>query len=182
MKKQDLPLSSKGKVHKNENGFTLVEIMVAVCVLSIGLLAIASMQLGAVSANARAIDTSEASTLAELQMETLLSLQYRFSLIQDNQNHLDLQDTNADEIAGLLNPFPDERPIFDPANLAGWIAANPPDHQRTESTDKYTYTIYWNVATNAEINDTKTIHVIVTWADKEAGHRVSIRRVIPRIS
>jgi type IV pilus assembly protein PilV len=182
MKKQDLPLNSKGKVHKDEKGFTLVEIMVAVCVLSIGLLAIASMQLGAVSANARAIDTSEASTVAELQMETLLSLQYRFSLVQDNQNHLDLQDTNADGTAGLLNPFPNDNPIFDTANLAGWLGVNPPDHQRTESTDKYAYTIYWNVATDAEINDTKTIHVIVTWADKEAGHKVAIRRVIPRIS
>jgi len=162
--------------------------MVAVCVLSIGLLAIASMQLGAVSANARAIDTSEASTLAELQMETLLSLQYRFSSANDDQNHLDLQDTNGDETeASLLYPFPvfgpNSGPTFDPAMaVPAESLAGAPDHRRTESTDKYTYTIYWNVATDAEINDTKTIHVIVTWADKEAGHKTSIRRVIPRIS
>ncbi len=184
MTRTDLNQMSTGRTGKNERGFSLVEVMIAVCVLGVGLLAIASMQLGAVNANAKASGVSEASALAEFQMETLISLPYRFNLVNDNQNPAGLQDTNGDGTAGLLNPFPNPNltPIFDPANLAGWIAANPPDIQRTVNTNKRDYTIFWNVATDAEINNTKTVHITVSWDDGDIGRKITMRRVIPRIS
>jgi prepilin-type N-terminal cleavage/methylation domain-containing protein len=182
MTRTDLEQMSTGRNGKNEKGFTLLEVMIAVCVLGVGLLAIASMQLGAVNANAKASGVSEASALAEFQMETLMSLPYRFNLANDNQNPTDLQDTNGDGAAGLLFPFPDATPIFDPANLAGWIVANPPDIQRTITRNKRDYTIFWNVATDAEIEDTKTVHITVGWDDGDIGRKITMRRVIPRIS
>ena len=181
MTQKNLNKKSLDTLGKSENGFTLVEIMVAICVLGVGLLAIASMQVGAVNANAKASDVSEATALAEFQIETLMSLPYRFNLANDNQNPVDLQDTNGDGTAGFLNPFPGARPIFDQANLPGWIAANPPDHQRTLSSSKRDYTIFWNVATDAEIINTKTVQVTVCWNDMDIAKMITMRRVIPRI-
>lgn len=193
----------KYRPKRNESGFSLVEVMIAICVLGVGLLAIASMQVGAVNANAEARGVSEASALADFQMETLMSLPYRFNLANDNQNPPDLQNNNpnfqtlpgpddilgtADDIedreSGLLYPFPDNSPIFDTANLAGLIAApaTAPDHQRTINTEKRIYTIFWNVETDYEINDTKTIHMTVSWTENDVGRKITMRRVIPRIS
>jgi len=83
--------------------------MLAIGILSIGLLAIASMQISAVRGNSSARDTSEAATLAELQVETLMSLPYRFELALDNQNHAELQETAA---------------VFDPSDGTG-LGLNP---------------------------------------------------------
>lgn len=173
---------SKPRAKKNESGFSLVEVMIAICVLGVGLLAIASMQTGAINGNAEASGVSEAATLAEFQTETLMSLPYRFNLANDNQNPIDLQDTTGDGAAGLLYPFPDASPTFDTANMGGWIAANPPDHQRTINTEKQNYTIFWNVATDSEIDNTKTIHLTVCWSENNLGRKVTMRRIIPRIS
>ena len=62
--------------HKSERGFTLVEIMVAVVVLSIGLLASASMQLSAVHVNSSANGMTAATNLAQSRLEELMALQY----------------------------------------------------------------------------------------------------------
>jgi len=174
--------ASKGSAKKSESGFSLVEIMVAVCILGVGLLAIASMQVGAVNANADTRDISEAATLAEHHMETLMALPYRFAIASDNQNPVDLQDMNGDGAAGFLFPFPNANPIFDPAGIPGWIAGgNTPDHRRDIDSGKRIYTIYWNVATDDVIANTKTVHVMVTWSNSDIGRVYSIRRVIGRV-
>ncbi len=53
---------------------TLVEVLVAVAILSVGLLAIASMQQTAVMVNMRAFDITAAATIAQSQLERLSSL------------------------------------------------------------------------------------------------------------
>ena len=58
---------------KSQRGMTLVEVLVAVAILSIGLLAIASMQKTAVMVNMRAFDITEAATVAQSQLELLNS-------------------------------------------------------------------------------------------------------------
>jgi prepilin-type N-terminal cleavage/methylation domain-containing protein len=179
------------RTRKTDGGFTLVEIMLAIGILSIGLLAIASMQISAVRGNSSARDTSEAATLAELQVETLMSLPYRFELALDNQNHAELQETAAvfdpsdGTGLGLNNPFPVDTRLFNPSayDLANPGANTyPPDHFRTEDNYRIPYTILWNVTTDAEINNTKSVRVLVVWVDDSGvGRIVSMQRVIPRI-
>ena len=57
-------------------GFTLVEVMLAVAIFAIGILAIASMQIGATNANSSAYRLTERISLAEARIESLLSLPY----------------------------------------------------------------------------------------------------------
>lgn len=65
-------------VHKDGDceGFTLVEVMLAVAIFSIGILAIASMQIGATNANSSAYRLTERISLAEARIESLLFLPY----------------------------------------------------------------------------------------------------------
>ena len=60
-------------IQKNQNGFTLIEIMIAVTVLAIGILGIAKMQIAAINGNASARKFTEANFFAQSQIETLIT-------------------------------------------------------------------------------------------------------------
>ena len=62
--------------NKTNEGFTLIEVMITVAVLSIGLLALASMQITAVNDNASSSHRTEASTWAQDKMEALMALPF----------------------------------------------------------------------------------------------------------
>ena len=136
---------------KSEQGFSLIEVLIAISILAIGLLAVASMQGSASKNNVLAKSRTEAATLASEQMETLLSLAWDDAL---------LKDTNNNDSTGLND-----------------VGANA-DHQLVRGR----YTIFWNVVDNAIIDNTKTINLIVTWSDYGGNGRLSMQRVIPRIS
>ena len=59
---------------KRQQGFTLLELLIAVSLLAIGLLAAASMQGVAINANSFANKNSIATSIAQEVMETLMSL------------------------------------------------------------------------------------------------------------
>jgi len=67
-------IASKRKRH--EQGFTLLEIMIAVSILAIGLLAVASLQITSIRGNAFASGVTEGTTLATDRIEKLLALPY----------------------------------------------------------------------------------------------------------
>ena len=67
--------SSLGK-RNQEQGFTLIEVLFAVAVLSFGLLAVSSLQGSAIRGNLMALDRTEAVAWAQTQMEGLMALPY----------------------------------------------------------------------------------------------------------
>lgn len=67
-------------------GFTLIEVLIAMAIFAIGILAVTSMQIRSINQNASARLQTEATTLAVDWMEQLLSLPY--------------EDTWLDEAAG----------------------------------------------------------------------------------
>ena len=147
----------KGRIVKiknqtHESGFTLLEILIAISFLTVGLLAVASMQIMAIKGNSFAGDVTEATTLAEDRIEWLMTLDY-------NDGNLD--DTNGDGTAGLSNATAataDQSITY--TNVSGLV-----------------YTIYWNNARNSPAQDTTTIRVIVIWRDKEALRRVTLNSI-----
>jgi type IV pilus assembly protein PilV len=66
---------SLGK-RNHEGGFTLIEVLFAVAVLSFGLLAVSSLQGSAIRGNLMALDRTEAVAWAQTQMESLMALPY----------------------------------------------------------------------------------------------------------
>ena len=61
---------------KEQNGFTLLEVIIALFIFSVGLLAVASMQMTATKGNYFSGTLTEATSWAADQMETLMSLPY----------------------------------------------------------------------------------------------------------
>ncbi len=60
----------------NNRGFSLLEVVVALGIFSIGILAIAGLQITATSGNAKARFSTEAATLAQDVVERLLAIDY----------------------------------------------------------------------------------------------------------
>lgn len=120
-----------------EQGFTLLEVIIAISILTFGLLAVASMQVSSIRGNALAGGVTEGTTWASDKLEKLISLPY----------------THADLAAGA----------------------------HTEATPPPGYTITWNVADDAPMDNTKTVTVTVRWSQQGTQKTVSLQHVVPRI-
>jgi prepilin-type N-terminal cleavage/methylation domain-containing protein len=83
----------------NENGFTLAEVLIAITILAVGMLAIASMQVTGIQGNYTAAGLSSAAEWAAERAETLMTLPY---------SHADL--------SGAAAPGTPHGPVFDPDN------------------------------------------------------------------
>lgn len=59
---------------KNEAGFTIMEVLIAILIFSIGILAVAKMQVQSLEADKRALEQTEATMYASNLAETLIEL------------------------------------------------------------------------------------------------------------
>jgi len=95
-----------------QNGFSLIEVMISILVLSFGLLGVAAMQVTSIKVNSIANKVTSASTILQDRVETLMALPF---------NHADLSDATA---AGLCEKHVDPNP---PAGYAvEWCVDNDP--------------------------------------------------------
>jgi Tfp pilus assembly protein PilV len=62
--------------HSGEDGFTFIEVLQALCLSAIGLLALSSLTMGTISANAKARRITTAATLGQAKMEEIRNLAY----------------------------------------------------------------------------------------------------------
>jgi type IV pilus assembly protein PilV len=128
---------------RNERGFTLLEVIMAVSILTIGLLAVASMQISAMKGNTISMNYTESTEMVQDRVEKLLIRDLSDALLLDNTgDRVDgLDDTGANaDLNDISNPK---------------------------------YNVYWNVAEDwsggKELNGVNTIRVIVT---NKAGKRI----------
>lgn len=141
-------------IKPSERGFTLVEVLIAISILTFGLLAVATMQISAIRGNYFSGNVTEGTTWAVDQAEKLIQKGLM------NYNDPELKDKDSDGTAGL-------------------------GHQTEPSADYHknygAYDVYWNVANDALLDATKTIHVIVIWGDHGKMKQVSVQGIIPEI-
>jgi len=123
--------------NKKEKGFTLIEVLIAISILTVGILAMASMQISSIRGNYFSSNLTGGTNWAQDKVEYLISLDY---------DHNDLKDTDGDGNGGL-------------DDTTSATSDYPPETHDI-------YTLYWNVAPDWPVNNTKTIRVIVTWVDK----------------
>ena len=127
----------------NTAGFTLLEVLIALVILAVGILGVATMQISSIQGNSKGRQISEATSLASALMEDLLAREY---------NNACLIDRNADEDAGLDNGWA-ARDLPDP-DAAGPCPDVPvPVPQR--------YNLFWNIAEDWPDDGTKTIRIFV---------------------
>jgi len=77
--------SNSDKKQINNNGFTIIEVLITLSIFSIGVLAVAAMQMTSTKGNASSRRITEATALAETQIERLIQLPY---------DHIDLNPAN----------------------------------------------------------------------------------------
>jgi len=149
-----------------EKGFTLIELMIAITVLGVGILALIQMQVAAINGNSSANYMTTATTLAQDQIEQLNNLSFFDTA---------LADTNTGNNGALTNP-PNAASFdqTDPNNL------NPVDaiDERGGTTGLRRYRRFWNIADNTPIQGVKTVVVFVYWGTVNAGTGLTSHRVM----
>ena len=149
-----------GGIRKNKEGFTLVEILIAIAILAFGLLAVATMQVRAIKTNAIASGISQGLTLGQAKVEELMNLSY---------GHADLNDDGGGVSNGTGQDADDDGIDDDGGNfgLDDTVTADGSDANGR-------YTIYWNIAVDEPATSSKTIRVIVTWTEKGINKNVKL--------
>ncbi len=131
--------------HDNQDGFTLIEVIIALFVLTIGILGVFAMQGAAINGNSVASQMTQAATLGGDRLETLMTLPYN-----DINSLQDVSDTGANAGAtGLGN-----------TDETGKVADYGPFIQDS-------FTIFYNIADNYPIFGTKTMRVIIRRIDNK---------------
>ena len=155
--------------HKNE-GFTILEILIAITILAFGLLAIATMQVSSIKGNSLAIGITEGITLAQDKAEELTRLAYDDALLTDTTDDGG-RVTNQDANQNGRDDDDEGNPVDGIADYGlGQTGVGVADGDESNGI----YDIYWNVAVNQPINNVKTIRVIVLWPDRGAVKRASV--------
>jgi len=180
-----------------QSGFSMVEVMVAILLLTVGLLALAKMQTQAVASNNYGNQLTEATFLAQDKLEELRLLNECYLAViatpelgwtvedqdvVDNYNS-QLSDSvaNWNEVHTDGDGIPDEfswAAAPDHTNADGLGAvANPIDVTRAPaSTGGYTRT--WYVVDDRPVTKAKTVRVLVTWKNKNNSRRVFLDTVL----
>jgi type IV pilus assembly protein PilV len=143
----------QAKPLSNQNGFSLIEVLIALVIFSLGMLAVVSLQISSMNANASSRRQTDATALVAERMERLLALPY---------DHADLVDTDADGAAGLGHIGEDDADA---------------DFQVTSGI----YDIFWNIAEDDLINNTKTIRVIAVYNNRGEQRQVALQQVKNRV-
>jgi len=79
MKSGRIDINIKGDVTRKlqkDEGFTLIEVMIAISIFAVGLLAVAAMQTSAIRVNSTAGQITDRTTLAQDKLEELMGLSY----------------------------------------------------------------------------------------------------------
>jgi len=141
----------------DERGFTLIEVIVALAILTIGILSVNAMQTASVRGNMTANNITIASTWAADKVEWIFGMDYE-DLEDKNGNGLRLaQDTDGNGIDD-----DDEGDNIDGITNFGLEEVNAPDFDYSDVSPDGRYTVIWNIAEDVPMPDTKTIYVIVS--------------------
>lgn len=73
---KDMKKALQRNEYNRQGGFTLLEVIIAISILTVGLLAVGAMQISAIYGNSLAGRITAATSMAEDKLEGLLSLEY----------------------------------------------------------------------------------------------------------
>lgn len=155
-------------------GFTLIEVMVALVIFALGFTAVITMTTGSVGSNAQARAMSGSAETAAEWVEVLTALPYNDTLLQDTVDPAVGGVATANSLDRIRNPMPAAG-----AFLQGFPdpVARPAEY--TRQTADRNFTIYWNVAEGTPIPKTKTLMVIVTSTGLGPQKTVVLQHIIP---
>jgi prepilin-type N-terminal cleavage/methylation domain-containing protein len=78
--------TAKREIITGNAGFSLIELMIAIAILSIGIMAVASLQVSAIAGNSKGRKIAEELTMAESQLENLMVQPYTSAALDPAAN------------------------------------------------------------------------------------------------
>ena len=134
---------------KNQKGFTILELLIALVVFAVGILGVGAMQLSSIQGNSKGNHISEASIVAADRIERFLSLDYADSDLDDSNGDGDgpSQDLNGDGIDDNGGNFGLDE-LTAPDGTDDWDGDGVND-------------IFWNVAVDYPQRGVKTVKIFV---------------------
>jgi len=152
----------------HSNGFTLIEVLIAIGILSIGILGIATLQITSMRGNQTAGRVTTASVFAMDRIEQFMGLSYEDDLLTGSvYDH----DTDA-SLAGHLTANPGTG-LHQPAVGSDGVDNNG-NGQIDEAGESGDIGIEWQVVDDYPIMDTKWIQMTIIKGTGGAQKRVSI--------
>jgi type IV pilus assembly protein PilV len=121
------------------NGFTLIEVLIAMTVFSIGILGLMALQIISIRGTTLSDTATVAGTIAQMHMEKIINADFNASGLEDANS------SNNDDLDSTVNR--------DYQNMD--VDGNPVDLDR--------YDLVLNVADDTPIPNTKTVVVLVAW-------------------
>jgi len=143
----------------SQNGFTIIEVLIAMAVFSIGILGVAAMQTASVKGNASAQGVTSIAVYATDRLEKLMVLPYNNDAISNGDHSIAAGNLTL-TTDGIDNDFD------------GFI---------DEGGETGPLTISWTVTDDQPILNTKTVVVTVQHASPSVRKTVNITRIIPRV-
>jgi type IV pilus modification protein PilV len=183
-----------GKGRNRQQGYSLVEVMVAILLLTVGLLALAKMQTHAVASNAFGNQLTEATFLAQDKLEELRLLNECYLDVQGRQEIVwtvedqDIVDNYISQLSDSTdNWFEDDTDSDSIPDQFSWLAAA--DHTNSdgrwgianpidvtgETVINGGYFRTWYVVDDRPISKAKTVRVRVAWGN---GREVTFDSVL----
>ena len=126
-----------------QSGFTLIEVIIALTIFAVGILAVAAMQGTALRAATTAEQLTQGRAAAKSEAERLLALPFE---------HDDLRDRDGDGQSGLED--------------TGFDNSSAGDADYGPSPDQGDFRVYWNVAEDMPRSGAKTLCVIALWRER----------------
>lgn len=141
---------------KSESGFTLVEVMIAIIILSFGVVGFNLMQVRAIKGNSDADRLTSMAMLASDKIEKFIAMDYDTFVAEDGTGL-------NDDYAGLNDGLPDDDPDTDDTTSDG-----EEDIWDKKTGDSPLFTLRWNVAVDFPVVNNTTVRIIVidNWAQK----------------
>ena len=147
-------------IFNSRAGFTLIEVLIALTILSIGLLGVALMQVTSISATTFSREMNVATGLAQDMLEKLSTLTYTDTTTDPALTagaHPGAADVNRDLDVDTLPPF-----------LAVALGNANIIDERGLTLGPTLYTRTWSVTDNTPATDMKSIAVTVSWTERGA--------------
>lgn len=143
----------------NQAGFTLIEVLIAVFIFTVGILSVNAMQIASIKGNFSSNRISQSTSWATGQVEYLLGLDYNDTDLDDDDGDGTDQDLNGDG-------------VDDDGENFGLDDIVSPDGSETSPDGQYT--IYWNVAPDYPLLGIKTVKITVNRQDRGESKVVSM--------
>jgi len=149
----------------NQKGFSLVEVLAGMMIFAFGMLGVAALLVTTVRDNSFSGSMSEANLMMASKIDELLSKS------EDYNTEPELKDRTGESVLGLA---------YAGCPAGSGTCTDEPDFNDLDQGKNGKFDVYWNIATDSPVVNTKTIGVVVKWTDRDSPKKVSCRVIMAR--